>query len=101
QAAELRAGDRSAVQMPTSVATAVLYLAALHVGAVLVPIVHIYGPAELGFILRQSQARFIAVPARWRQIDFLARLQACGELPALQRAIVDREAAEAHIAPSG
>ena len=100
QAAGLRAGDRFAVQMPTSVETALLYLGALHVGAVLVPIVHIYGPAELGFILRQSQARFVAMPARWRQIDFLARLQACGELPALQHVIVAGDAAEPHIALS-
>ncbi|WP_280155400.1 AMP-binding protein [Piscinibacter sp. XHJ-5] len=91
-AAGVRAGDRFAVQMPTSIETTLLYLAALRLGAVLVPIVHIYGPAELGFILRQSQARFLAVPARWRQIDFLARLSACGDLPALERVILAADA---------
>jgi len=100
QAAGLRAGDRLAVQMPTSVATALLYVAALHLGAVLVPIVHVYGPAELGFILRESQARFVAVPARWRRIDFLARLEACGELPALQQVIVAGDAAQPHMSLS-
>jgi acyl-CoA synthetase len=100
QAAGLRAGDRFAVQMPTSVETAALYLGALHAGAVLVPIVHLYGPAELGFILRESQARFIAMPARWRQVDFLARLQACGDLPALRHVIVAGDAATPHLSLS-
>jgi acyl-CoA synthetase (AMP-forming)/AMP-acid ligase II len=84
----LRRGDTMALQMPTSRDTAVLYLAALEVGAVLVPIVHIYGPAEVGFILRQSRARFLCVPERWRGIDFLARVEAIGHLPDLERKIV-------------
>jgi NAD(P)-dependent dehydrogenase (short-subunit alcohol dehydrogenase family) len=58
------------------------------IGAVLVPIVHIYGPAEVGFILRQSRARFLAVPYRWRGIDFLERVEAVGALPDLERVIV-------------
>jgi acyl-CoA synthetase (AMP-forming)/AMP-acid ligase II len=84
----LQPGDRLAVQMPTSVETVLLYIAALQAGAVLVPIVHIYGAAELGFILRQSGARFLAMPRHWRGTDFLQRLQACGELPALAHVIV-------------
>jgi acyl-CoA synthetase (AMP-forming)/AMP-acid ligase II len=84
----LRRGDAIAVQMPTQRETAVLYLAALEIGAVLVPIVHIYGPAEVDFILRQSRARFLAVPERWRGIDFLARVAALGSLPDLERVIV-------------
>ncbi|WP_022979129.1 class I adenylate-forming enzyme family protein [Ideonella sp. B508-1] len=84
----LRRGDAIALQLPTSRETAVLYLAAIEIGAVLVPIVHIYGPAEVGFILRQSRARFLCVPQRWRNIDFLARVEALGHLPELERVIV-------------
>jgi acyl-CoA synthetase (AMP-forming)/AMP-acid ligase II len=84
----LQRGDAIAMQMPTARDTAVLYLAALEIGAVLVPIVHIYGPAEVGFILRQSRARFLCVPERWRGIDFLARVGALGHLPDLERVIV-------------
>ena len=84
----LRRGDAIALQMPTLADTAVLYLAALDVGAVLVPIVHIYGPAEVGFILRDSRARFLCVPERWHGIDFLARVEALGPLPDLERVIV-------------
>jgi acyl-CoA synthetase len=84
----LRRGDAIAMQLPTAKETAVLYLAALEVGAVLVPIVHIYGPAEVGFILRESKARFLCVPERWRGIDFLARIGALGHTPDLERVIV-------------
>ncbi|MES1265334.1 MAG: AMP-binding protein, partial [Variovorax sp.] len=84
----LRRGDAIAMQLPTARDTAVLYLAALEIGAVLVPIVHIYGPAEVGFILRQSRARFLCVPERWRGIDFLSRVDAIGHLPDLERVIV-------------
>ena len=91
----LRSGDAFAVQLPTAPETAALYLAALEIGAVLVPIVHIYGPAEVGFILRQSRARFLAVPDRWRGIDFLERVEAIGALPDLERVIVLGERAAA------
>src|SRR5205823_12871722 len=62
--------------------------AALEIGAVLAPIVHIYGPSEVGFVLRDSNARFFAVPERWRSIDFLERVQAIGPLPGLEHLIV-------------
>ena len=84
----LRRGDAIAVQLPTLPETAVLYLAALEIGAVLVPIVHIYGPSEVGFILRQSRARFLCVPERWHGIDFLERVEALGSTPDLGRVIV-------------
>ena len=84
----LRRGDAIALQLPTARDTAVLTLAALDIGAVLVPIVHIYGPAEIGFILRDSRARFLCVPETWRGIDFLARIEALGHLPDLERVIV-------------
>ncbi|HSV48153.1 MAG TPA: AMP-binding protein [Ramlibacter sp.] len=89
----LKRGDAFAMQLPTSPETAALYLAALDIGAVLVPIVHIYGSAEVGFILRDSKARFLAVPDQWRGIDFLERLQAVGPLPTLERTIVVGERA--------
>jgi len=91
----LQPGDRFAMQLPTSPQTVALYLAALDVGAVLVPIVHIYGPAEVGFILRDARVRFLAVPDRWRGIDFLERVQALGTLPTLERLIVVGERAPA------
>jgi len=40
-------------------------------GAVLVPIVHIYGVAEVGFILAQSGARVLIMPERFRTISYI------------------------------
>jgi acyl-CoA synthetase len=84
----LRRGDVIAIQLPTQRETALLYLATLEIGAVLVPIVHIYGPAEVGFILRQSRARFLCVPDLWCCTDYLERVAALGDPPDLERVIV-------------
>ncbi len=43
-------------------------------GVTLVPIVHFYGPKEVGFILRQSGARALVIVSRIGQRDYLAEL---------------------------
>jgi acyl-CoA synthetase (AMP-forming)/AMP-acid ligase II len=52
----VRPGDAVAVQLTNRVECAIAYQAVLLSGAVLVPIVHIYGQGEVGFIVRQSGA---------------------------------------------
>ena len=84
----LRAGDVIAVQVPNWYEGAATYPAALHLGLTIVPIVHIYGPAEVGFILRQSGAKALVVPDRWRSIDYLARVAELGDVPSLEHVIV-------------
>jgi acyl-CoA synthetase len=79
--AGVRCGDVMAIQLPSWYETAVLYVAAIHVGAVLLPIVHTYGPAELEFVLPQSGAKWLAVPDKWRSVDYLER---CGRTPAVK-----------------
>ena len=69
----VRAGDVLAIQLPSWRETAVLYVAAIHAGATILPVVHTYGPAELDFILRQSGAKWLVVPDRWRNVDYLER----------------------------
>lgn len=81
-------GDVFAVALPTSYETAVAYIAALAAGAVLLPIVHTYGPAEFGFMLRQSAARWLVIPDRWRNVDFLERLARAESLPQLRGTLV-------------
>jgi acyl-CoA synthetase len=54
-------GDVVAFQLPNWVETAATFYATAMLGAVLVPIVHFYGPREVGFILRQSGARVMVV----------------------------------------
>jgi acyl-CoA synthetase (AMP-forming)/AMP-acid ligase II len=52
----IRPGDAVAVQLTNRVECAVAYQAVLLCGATLVPIVHIYGVAEVSFILAESAA---------------------------------------------
>lgn len=81
-------GDVIVIQVPHSREGIVALYAGLIVGAVVVPVVHIYGPSELAFILRQSRAKMLIVPDRWRNIDFLTRVEALPELPDLRHVVV-------------
>ncbi len=80
-------GDVIAIQMPNWVETAVAYGAAAILGAVFVPIVQIYGPAEVGYIARRSGARGLIVPSRFRRLDYSSGFGALGDLPDLEIAI--------------
>jgi acyl-CoA synthetase (AMP-forming)/AMP-acid ligase II len=82
------AGDAIAVQLPNWPQTAVAYHAIAALGAVLIPIVSIYGPTEVGFILRQSGARALILPDRYRRIDATADLPRLGHTPSLRHVIV-------------
>ncbi|CAN5701487.1 AMP-binding protein [soil metagenome] len=77
-------GDVVAVQLPNRLETLVAFQAVLLAGATLLPLVHVYGPREVGFILGESGARVLVVPDRWRAIDHAARVDdlrsACPEL---------------------
>ena len=59
-------GDVVAFQLPNWVEAAVTFYACAMLGVTLVPIVHFYGPKEVGFILRQSRARALVIVARIR-----------------------------------
>jgi acyl-CoA synthetase (AMP-forming)/AMP-acid ligase II len=60
----IRHGDAVAVQLTNRAECAIAYQAVLLSGAVLVPIVHVYGAAEVGFILTQSRAAVLVMAAR-------------------------------------
>ena len=60
-------------------------VAAAQAGAVLLPVVTIYGATELGFILRQSRARWLFTPDTFRGADYRRIVAECGDLPALDR----------------
>ncbi|GAC1398276.1 MAG: AMP-binding protein [Mycobacterium sp.] len=55
----IKPGDVVAVQMTNRFECAVAYEAVLLCGAVLVPIVHIYGPKEVEFIVAESAAKIL------------------------------------------
>ena len=84
-------GDVVAVQLPNWAETAVAYLAFSMLGAVFVPIVHIYGPRETDWILRASGARMLLCPDRWGNLDFLDRLERMPAAAELQVVIVGDE----------
>jgi cyclohexanecarboxylate-CoA ligase len=81
-------GDVVAVQLPNWRECFVAHAAAWLCGAVLLPIVPIYGRREVEFILRQSGARAFVAARTVRNRDNAALLDALAELPALDHRIV-------------
>ena len=81
-------GDTVAMQLPNCLENAVVFQAAGALGCTLLPIVHIYGPAELSHILADSGAKALIVPDRWRSIDYLERVARLPNLPRLAHTIV-------------
>src|SRR4051794_36859329 len=53
----IEAGDVVAFQLPNCAEAAVVFWGAAMAGAVLVPIVHFYGPKELGYILEVTDPK--------------------------------------------
>jgi len=79
----LRAGDVVVMQLPNWAEWAIGWCAAMHAGLVVAPVVHIYGPAELGYVVRSSGARALITPDHWRSTDYLDRVGAMGTCPSL------------------
>lgn len=80
--------DVVAVQLPAWAEWMVACIGIAHAGAVMLPIVSIYGAREMGFILRQSGAKLLVTPDRWRSADYGAVLAECGALPELATHVV-------------
>jgi len=74
RAAGVKTGDPVAFQAPNWLEAAATFWAIAFLGAVPVPIVHFYGPKEVGFILRQSGARILVSADRFGHLDFLGNL---------------------------
>lgn len=84
----VKAGDVVAVQLPNWYEGAVLQTAAALVGAVVLPIVQIYGRREVEFIVRESRARVLVIPGDWRGRHYPDMLPAMGPLPDLEHIVV-------------
>ncbi len=69
-------GEPVAFQLPNWMEAAATFWAIALLGAVPVPIVHFYGPKEVGFILEQSRARVLITADRFGHLDYLANLDA-------------------------
>jgi acyl-CoA synthetase (AMP-forming)/AMP-acid ligase II len=81
-------GDVVAVWLPNWAEAAVAYQAVSLVGATALPIVHIYGPSEVGFLLGRSGAKMLLMPDRWQSFDYLERFAALPDLPDLRHVVV-------------
>ncbi len=89
----VRPGEPVAFQLPNWMEAAATFWAIAMLGAVPVPIVHFYGPKEVGFILAQSKSRVLITADRFGRIDYLANLeQLRPRLDALEAVFVVGEA---------
>ena len=68
------AGDVVAFQLPNWLEAAATFYAIAYLGAVVVPIVHFYGPKEVGYILRKTRVKALITADRFGHQDFLANL---------------------------
>ena len=69
----VRAGDRIAVQIEKSPNNVALYLAALRVGAIYVPLNTAYQPREVKYFLTDAEPRvFVVAPERFESLSSLA-----------------------------
>jgi acyl-CoA synthetase len=80
-------GDIIAVMLPNWREWLVACVATQQAGAVMLPIVSIYGAKELGFVLRQSRAKMLITPDDWRGVDYAELVGRCAALPHLKRHI--------------
>ena len=85
-------GDVVAVQLPAWSEWMIACVGIARAGAVMLPVVSIYGPRELGFILRDSGARMLVAPDSWRKFDYNRIVADCGDLPRLAHHVVVGEA---------
>jgi acyl-CoA synthetase len=81
----VKAGDAVAFQLPNCVEAAIAFYATSVLGAVVVPIVHFYGPKEVSYILHRTEvSAFITIAAFGRR-DYLADLaEVCRDVPSLK-----------------
>ena len=78
-------GDAVAFQLPNWLEAAATFYAIAYLGAVVVPIVHFYGPKEVGYILRTTRVKALVTADRFGHQDFLANLDAHARRPARSR----------------
>ncbi|MCW2781544.1 MAG: fadK 1 [Marmoricola sp.] len=81
-------GDVVALQLPNWWEGAVFQAAAALAGAVILPIVPVYGAREVSFILRESRAKVFALPSGFRGRAFAGMLDDLGDLPDLVATVV-------------
>ncbi|SEG53341.1 Acyl-CoA synthetase (AMP-forming)/AMP-acid ligase II [Thermomonospora echinospora] len=72
-------GDVVAFQLPNWMEAAAVFWASAFLGAVVVPIVHFYGPKEVGYILKAVEPRVFVTAEEFGRMRFSAEL--CADVP--------------------
>ena len=62
----VKPGDPIAFQLPNWLEAAATFYAVAYLGAVVVPIVHFYGPKEVSYILRTTRVKALVTADRVR-----------------------------------
>ncbi|MGE2834853.1 class I adenylate-forming enzyme family protein [Mycobacterium sp. SMC-4] len=88
QALGIRPGDVVAVQLPNWQECFIAHAAIWLAGAVVLPIVPIYGPAEVAFIARQSGARAIILAREHRNRDVAPIVEALTDVSGPDRVVL-------------
>ena len=65
-------GDVVVLQLPNWVEAGIAFWAAAYLGAVVVPVVHFYGPREVAFILRTVRPSVVVTADRFGHSDYLS-----------------------------
>jgi acyl-CoA synthetase (AMP-forming)/AMP-acid ligase II len=82
-------GDAVAFQLPNWMEAAATFYAVAYLGAIVVPIVHFYGPKEVAYILRRTRVKALVTADNFGHLDFVTNLDAMrGDLPDLEWAAV-------------
>ncbi|MER7180190.1 AMP-binding protein [Streptomyces hyaluromycini] len=72
-------GDVVAMQLPNWAEAAAVFWAAAFLGAVVVPVVHFYGPKEVGYILGATRPKVFFAAERFGRSGF--RPEVCADVP--------------------
>ncbi len=85
----VRPGDVVTFQTPNWLEGAVTFYAAALAGAVVAPIVHIYGSRETSYILGACHPRVHVTASKFGHQDFLANLEAMPDVPVMDLVVLD------------
>ena len=82
-------GDVVTFQTPNWLEGAITFYAASLLGAVVAPIVHIYGSRETAYILEACHPKVHVTAAKFGHQDFLANLEEVPDIPDMQLVVLD------------
>jgi len=93
-------GDVVSFQIPNWIECVETFLATMYVGAISLPIVHIYGAKEMKFVLAQTETKLHVSAQSFRHIDYRAAMDLMRpDLPALEHVIYLDDGYEALFEP--